>query len=99
VFAHQDFIPITGHMALTRLSTHLLERIIGFVAPSAQRQQGVSPTWFPGSMQAIITTPDNDKSFWALDLYKLLFVVRTSEHYIIGVVWRTRAQATAQTWW
>ena len=99
VFAHQDFIPITGHMALTRLSPDLLQRIIGFIAQRAQRQQGVSLTWFPANMQAIITTSENDKFFWALDLYKLLFVVRTSEHYIIGVVSRTRAQATAQTWW
>ena len=99
VFAHQDFIPITGHMALTRLNPVLLERIVGFIAPSAQRQQGVSHTWFPTLMQPAIRNTAFHKFFWALDLQKLLFVVRTSEQYIIGVVWRTRAQANAQTGW
>ena len=99
VLAHQDLIPITGHMALTRLSPDLLQRIIGYIAPLAQRQYGVSLTWFPANMQAIITTRDNDKFFWALDAFKLLFIIRTDEEYIVGVVCKTRAQVDAQTGW
>jgi hypothetical protein len=98
VFAHQDFIPIIGQMAITPLHHDELDRIIGFIAPHAQRQQGVSPAWFPTPMQGTIRNTAFRKFFWALDAFKLLFIIRTDEEYIVGVVCRTRAQAAEQTW-
>ena len=99
VFAHEDLIPITGPMALTRLDHATLDRVTTFIAPGAQRQLGVSHKWFPDTMKRTITNSQNDKLFWALDTYKLLFIVRTSEDYIVGIVSRTQAQFNAHTGW
>ena len=99
VFAHQDLIPITGPMALTQLNHATLDHIMTFIAPTTRRQLGVSHKWFPDTMKPIIINPQNDKFFWALDVYKLLFIVRTSEEYLVGIVWRTQAQVNAHTGW